>query len=351
MNDTYETSDGRAGAVELTPGQIDYRRQELRDLSRLNNAMFSWVCNDNLATTSFLSAIFDKTTPDADQCQATRPWDLTIQGDFYLLQRLGRFIYIVVGDAAGHHAHAGALKVFVAAALKQIFDGTSLFRTLTAETVLHELRYRFVEVGRVALKDEGAPLSGGANVIVVRIDIRKSAITYASAGLPVFAIGSDWSFDQCGRYSEEKGVRFPRSLEEPSDFTPHSGTVRSENTSYLAFVTDGFRTLKRLEYNGAEVSEPFFNDDHVKAALLATVGPEELRPTPQQMAESLVAAARGFRKGYMIPEDRDDDRLVVIVDVGQARATPPKQSRAARFRHMANSISSLGRKRFPSSTS
>jgi stage II sporulation SpoE-like protein len=340
MNNDDEAKPGPVQAAELSPAE----RLELKDLSRLNSAMFSWVCSDNLAMTSFLAAMFDKTDPSIDKCEATRSWDMTLQGDFYLLQRLGRFIYVVAGDAAGHHAYAGALKVFVAAALKQVFEDSSWYRALTAESVLHELQDRFFDVGKVALKDDGIPLSGGANVVVVRIDIENRAITYASAGLPVFTISSRWRIEQHGKYSEGKGVSFPQSLEAPSDFKPEAGSVPTERIDYLAFVTDGFRNLKRLGCCGTEVADPFFTDEDVKAALLGAVtklANGQSRPTPQQVAGSLITAARRFREGYMIPEIRDDDRLVVVMDVQQAAAEPPVQTRAAWWRNMANFFSSL----------
>ena len=82
MNSIDDTDTSPPQAVELSPEQVDYRRRELNDLSRLNNAMFSWVCSDNLAMTPFVAAMFDKTDPIADKCKATRSWDMTIQGDF-----------------------------------------------------------------------------------------------------------------------------------------------------------------------------------------------------------------------------------------------------------------------------
>jgi hypothetical protein len=61
--------------------------------------------------------------------------------------------------------------------------------------VLGELRNRFFAVGEAALhEDEGQPLCGGVGVVVVRIDTGRGLIsgpiTYASAGLPVFKLGT-----------------------------------------------------------------------------------------------------------------------------------------------------------------
>jgi Stage II sporulation protein E (SpoIIE) len=337
MNDDDEAT---AQPTQADPSRTEVAREELKDLSRLNNAMYRWVYSDNLATTSFLAAMWDMTDPSKDKCEVSRSRDMTIQGDFYFLQRVGRLTYIIVGDAAGHDAYAGGLKIFIAAALKEVFERASWFWALTAEEVLQELRTRFLAVGKAALQDH-EQLYGGATMVVVRIDRRLRATTYASAGLPVFTISSAGEFKCFGKYSDIEGISFPESLQSTSDLKPDAGTVPTEGVDFLAFVTDGFRSLQRLACCGAEVPGPFFGQDGVENALVSAsldaVGKD--RPDPQQVAERLVHAARKFREGYMIPDSRDDDRLVVVVDVERAVTEPPDPGRSAWWRSMTHLLS------------
>jgi hypothetical protein len=336
--------------VELSPGQVAYRRQELKDLSRLNRAMFRWVYSGDPTAMSFFAAMFDKTDPSKDGCEATRSWDMTIQGDFYLLQRVSDILYIVVGDAAGHHAYAGALKVFVAAALQQVFERSPWFWSAppSAAVVLQDLESRFLAVGKTALEDDfGEPLSGGANMVVVRIDMRGGGTSYASAGLPVFALGPAPLLKKFGDYSDGRGISFPKNLQHFTKFDPESGPLPTEGVDFLAFVTDGFRVLRRFPIANGDATEAgideFFGDDGVKTALLnMMLGPPEaeLRPSADQVAERLVDSARQFRKGFMIPEAHDDDRLVVVVDIQKAQRAAADEPRFWSLRRIPNPFSS-----------
>jgi Stage II sporulation protein E (SpoIIE) len=333
---------------ELSPTQVAFMLEELKDLSRLNAAMFRWVFSERPVDKGFFAALFDKTDPDKDGSLSARSSHIGIQGDFYLLRRLGRYIYVVVGDAAGHHAYAGGLIVFVLAALQQVFGEAGWWRSLTALDVLAELRNRFFDVGRAALhEDGGQALRGGANVAVVRIDTRGGPATYASAGLPVFAFGSAAALRMFGDYQDSKGIGFPQDLQPPLKFQPESGRLPTKGADFLAFVTDGFRGLRRAPAAtgdaAVEGSEAIFGDDRVKAALLSMT-PEvvdpQTRPSAHQVAEKLVGDARQFRKGHAIPEPPDDDRLVVIVDLLEAQR-PPEKLPGARWRWIARFLAGI----------
>ncbi len=308
--------------------------EELGDLSRLNAAMFRWVFSEGPVEKSFC-ALFDKTDPEKDGCVSMRSSHIGIQGDFYLLRRLGRFIYIVVGDAMGHHAYAGGLIVFVLTALHQAFENAGWWRPLTAVDVLNELRNRFIAVGRAALHERGRqPLRGGANLTVVRIDTQRGPVTYACAGLPVFALKSQPLLQPVGEYQDSKGIGFPQDLQPPPAFEPEAGTLPTDGVEFLAFVTDGFRGLQRDPAgNGPDAAEGrdrIFGDPRVREALLSMMpaaADPQTRPSACQVAQKLVDAAREFRRGYKIPEPHDDDRLVVVVDLREARHPPDEVRR------------------------
>src|ERR1700733_2502326 len=128
--------------------RVKVMRQELSDLSQLNAAMFRQIFSGEPLEKEVFAARYDKTNPKEDGCITARGWDLRIEGDFYLVKRVHGFVYIIVGDATGHHAYAGGLKVFVAAALQNIFDRFQKKRRVPTSTeVLKKLNKFFYRVG------------------------------------------------------------------------------------------------------------------------------------------------------------------------------------------------------------
>ena len=312
----------------MSEARIDAVRDELNNLSRLNAALFRWVFSGESVEREFFAARFDKTDPVADGCDVSRGWDLRIEGDFYLVKRLHGAIYVIVGDATGHHAYAGGLKVFVAAALQRIFvDFDRDRQSPPAAKVLERLGAFFCEVGLAAITENPEqPLNDGADVVVVRIDLGPDrVVSYASAGLPVLALGADMAVPYSA-FRNGKGVRFPATVTEAESQVPISrGTIAADGIDFLAFVTDGFHNLARKPRLGqdrgaAQVSQPeHFGEERVKAELAAALRHVRLKPPASRPAaiitEELVAAARDFRRGYGIPEHYDDDRMVVVVDL------------------------------------
>lgn len=316
---------------DISKERVEAMRRELSDLSQLNAAMFGQMFSDELAKKEFFAAEYDKTDRMRDDCDVTRGWDLRIEGDFYLVKRIHNYIYVIVGDATGHHAYAGGLQVFVAAALQSIFDYfTKRGRPPTSTKVLNELNQFFVRVGRAALIETKKPLEHGTDAIVIRVETTRKTrngttkkITFASAGLPVIALSSNGPVSYGYNFRDSKGISFPVDLETATQFEPEKGSIDIRNTRFLAVVTDGFRGLerepRRTEAAGGMGATETFGDARVRRALVSAVATvakvHAIQAPAAAIASALVESARGFRRGYMIPETSDDDRLVVIIDL------------------------------------
>lgn len=295
-------------------------RQELNDLSQLNAAMFRQIFSGDSTEKGLFAARYDKTNPEADSCSAERGWDLRIEGDFFLVKHAHDSIYIIVGDATGHHAYAGALKVFVAAALQNIFDSfAKKKRAPTGSKVLKELHAFFAKVGEAALiEDSNKPLHHGVDAIVIRIRPGAKAVTCASAGLPLFKVGPK-GIVRVGDFNDQDGINFPTSLEITVPFEPKDVPLDVRETRFLAVVTDGFHDLRRV----VDGNPQSFGETGIRTALQGALARRKTGHSRGQspaavVASTLVAAAKAFRKGYMIPEEKDDDRLAVVVDLRAA---------------------------------
>ena len=308
--------------AEISIQRVEAMRQELNDLSQLNAAMFRQIFSGDSIEKGLFAARYDKTNPEADRCLAERGWDLRIEGDFFLVKHVHDSIYIIVGDATGHHAYAGALKVFVAAALQNLFDSfAKKKREPTASRVLKELHAFFLKVGEAALvEDSSRPLQHGVDAIVIRIRPEARAVTCASAGLPLFQVGPK-DIARIGDFNDQNGINFPSSLESAEPFDPKDIPLDVRETRFLAVVTDGFQDLRRIVSGNPQS----FGVAGIRTALQSAVPQCEIRQSRGQfpaavVASTLVAAAKAFREGYMIPEETDDDRLAVVVDLRAAWA-------------------------------
>jgi hypothetical protein len=311
---------------EISSARVEAMRQELTDLAQLNSAMFRQVFSGEPIEKGIFAHQYDKTDPERDECETTRGWDLRIDGDFFLVKQVHNFIYVIVGDATGHHAYAAGLKLFVAAALQSIFDRfLKKIRPPTGAKVLKKLHQFFFKVGEAALTENPEkPLQGGANAVVIRISPSSKAVTYASAGLPAFAL-SPSGLVRYGDFDDRLGISFPTDLQDDTKFAPLEGSMDVRDIRFLVMVTDGFRDLGRVSKNLASPSGQTgpterFGESCIQTTLINAAADLEYDQTSQpsaaaKMASSLAAAAKDFRKGYRIPEAADDDRLVVIVDL------------------------------------
>jgi hypothetical protein len=299
-------------------------RQELLDLSALNTAMFKEMFSSGFPHQSFLSAKFDVTNSQKDSCEIERTWDFRVEGDFYLVKRVKNCVYVIVGDATGHSPYAGGLKLFVAAALKIIFDRfETSHRAPSGAKVLRALNSYFVDVGRRALDRTGEThrLQDGADAVIVRFELDRRKVTFASAGIPVVALRSGRSINY-GDFDNTRGVRFPDRQIHKMAFEPLLGRIDMRKSRFLAIATDGFRNLKRVargSKNPDFVALDSFGDAAIREALLTAVESIDLGQNPTHpagtIASALVRAAQIFRKDHKIPEMADDDRLVVIIDL------------------------------------
>jgi hypothetical protein len=331
-----------------SPMQVEYILDEIKQLSRLNSALFRWVFSTDRTDEDFFAALFDRTHAGNDNCVSERFSHVGIQGDFYLVRRVGRYAYIVAGDATGHHAYAGGLIVFLLSILQQIFASVRWWRALTAVDLLSEMNKRIVSVGRAALRDKDSEgLYGGANLIVLRIDAMSDEVLYASAGLPVYVVGPtlEPQVRQFGDFADAKGLRFPQDLQAPAPPAPDFGRLPAQGGEYLAILTDGFRALRRApaepDAPPKEGSDAIYGDERACSALRQSArlaAHPETRPSAKQVAERLVNSAVKFRRGHAIPEVHDDDRLVVVIDLRELRRPP--EVKPVRLR-MANLIAQV----------
>ena len=234
----------RARYNEISTKRFSVMEDEFHQLSKLNSAMFNRVFRNQLDPTSFFWAEYDKTSPKDDECTAPRLWNVRMAGDFYIVRRVHDAIYAVVGDATGHHAYAGGLQVFVAVAMERIFDQMERAsqRAAPAEVVRYLLDF-FHNVGAAAIPED--PLEGGASLVVIRVDLDASrTVHYASAGLPVYALGAKGLPRTFGAFHEFKSVMF---AEEENPMVPLHGTIDSGDLLFLVCVTDGFKDLGRAK--------------------------------------------------------------------------------------------------------
>jgi hypothetical protein len=305
--------DARAKLLRRRLGTVE---DELRNLVELNRALLHRLVDNESVAAKIYAAEFDRTDPKADDCEAFRAWKGEARGDFYLARRLSQSIYFVVGDATGHHAHAEGLKLFAVTALDRIFEEFARVRVVPeAIQIVNELDRWFLAPKTRMTKE--ANFTGGANIVVVRVDAAPDqAIAYASAGLPIYALGEQ--FERHGSFRDFDGVRFD-PVESP---TRKRGKIEVKGVDFLAIVTDGFRALgRRACNNNGQRSNArrieLFGDGRVKEALqqgyrsLDSIG----QSPALRIVKALTEKARRFRRGFCIPEDHDDHRLVLIVDL------------------------------------
>jgi hypothetical protein len=320
------------GTDRISKSRVQFMRQELSDLSQLNAAMFRQIFSGEPVERALFCARYDKTDPDRDGCFVDSGWDLRTEGDFHLVKQIRNFVYIIVGDATGHHAYAGGLKVFVAAALQNIFDRLEKrTRAPTSTEVLRELNDFFFRVGKAALIDKDAkPLQHGTNAVVIRVERARKKATYASAGLPVFALNSDGMTSYGHEFRDSEGIGFPAKPQKKARFDPKKGSIDLRKIRFLAVFTDGFISLERKRRSGG--SSQSFGKKRVLDALTKAINglkaDQTTQPAAKKIASAVVKAARKFRNEHWIPETSDDDRLVVVVDL-DSKLLPDRPSRGS----------------------
>ncbi|WLA74088.1 SpoIIE family protein phosphatase [Bradyrhizobium diazoefficiens] len=319
---------GKGGSLRAKKQRVRAMHEELLDLSVLNAVLFEELSASSFAYDRMITTRFDFTDPKRDRCQVEKHWDLRTEGDFFLVRMLGQSIYFVVGDATGHNAYAGGLKVFIAAALKGIFERLELGRREpTCARIINELRNYFDHVAAKSLQvsNQTRQLQDGADLVVLRVDLERRKVSFASAGIPIIALGSPEP-SIYGRFDSTKGIRFPDPAGASLGSTPVVGSIDARKFGFLAIVTDGFRNLRRLPVGSRRTNRrkmDGFGDEATTRALVRGVRRAAIRPgkSTDQIAASLINAAREFRKNHKLPETADDDRLVVVIDIAKALAT------------------------------
>jgi hypothetical protein len=297
-------------------------RDEIKPLSRLINAMFNDIQSVSNGIDKYYASKFDHLNPRKENILNTGPSDFEVQGDFYLIKRSADgHMYIVFGDATGHFAYAGGLKLFIASKLLRVFDQQrgKKSRPLTAELIVKALDGEFQRVGRAALHaNRRKPLEDGASMVVVRIHPTRKMAEYASAGIPVRTITLDGELKQYG--GRPISLLFPSSLQRKRPLKPDVGSFTIDKTAFLAFVTDGFENLGRAKFKDVDQPDETMGQTAVEKALRGPFRralPGDV--TAADIAESVVRRARHWRKNHFIPESADDDRLVLVFDVRRLR--------------------------------
>jgi len=316
---------------ELTR-RLRLAHDEIRPLSLLIKAMFNDVRDVTSIFNKYYESKFDHLDPEEEQLLNKRHSYFEVEGDFYLVRNArSGYVYIVFGDATGHFAYAGGLKLFIAMGLKRIFDRhlNSKTKPLTAEQVVMALDDEFQRVGRAALRDNRRkPLEHGANLIVIRIHPADQTADYASAGIPARAIMSDGTLKQYGEMLDAKSLMFPSSLRPKRRLTPEVGTFSIDQVAYLAFVTDGFQNLGRSNKKGTDEPDETMGHNAIDKALLRPFKQKPLGElTASHLVDSVIRQARNWRRNYFVPETTDDDRLVLVFDVRRFRVARLKKTR------------------------
>lgn len=303
---------------DYQPNRCRALKDELEQLSWLNRAMFERLFDGHVATSDWISHAFDRTDPARDECSAERNSDLRIDGDFFLIKQVDPYVYIIVGDATGHHAYAGGLKVFIAAAVQRIFDSLAAEPPPEPGSIVELLQNVFSLVGGAQAGEVELGARGGANIAVVRIATTDGhSISYASAGLPIYALAKEGNATKLGEFSDLKGVRFPSSNDVVAPSIVSSDGPQAHDCAFLAIFSDGFRDHARQRPGQGAPTNEFFRAKSVLDVLEATVAREngEQVVSAHTLVEAVIAAAREFRKGCLVPEIGDDDRLIVVIDL------------------------------------
>jgi hypothetical protein len=316
----------KKAALERIRNQLARVQGELKPLSRLIKAMFNDIDTNTRSISMYYAAKFDRTEPRKEQILNKKRTDMEIEGDFYLINATSDgYVYIVFGDATGHFAYAGGLKLFIATALQRIFDrniGISK-KTSTAAHVVRALSDEFQRVGEAALRDNRRkPLEDGANLIVVRVHPGARRVDYASAGVSVTAIAEDGGVKPYGGMFDrpKKSLRFPTSLRHRRELKPIIGSFGTERIAFLAFVTDGFENLGRSTSKDPRHPVKKLGRDAVNRALRRPFKRKKQPVKADGLVESVVRCARNWRRDHFVPEDADDDRLVLAFDIRGFRA-------------------------------
>lgn len=315
---------GDAGVGSDASNVVELRQRvlaiekELRELAELNHAIFPLIVGGDGLPPGVFAARFDRTFSDADELSSQEQLPLRTQGDFYVVRRIENSVYFVVGDATGHHARAGGLKLFAAVMLARIFDECERERLEPAPIdILNRLDQRFLVS---AMADEAGGVSGGANMVVIRTDIAHRRISFASAGLPVRSLGRGGRYH--GRFDEFNGVKFHQIGVPPRIKKRICRNINSEGISFLAIVTDGFHALARKylspPHAGDTSADEKFGPRRITQALrrgyTSPARPAGVFPATY-IANELTVAAKRFRSNRQIPEEFDDHRLVVVIDL------------------------------------
>lgn len=302
--------------------------KELKDLSPLIRAMSDdyseelFNLSDDLA--SGVVAMFDHLDPKKDKCLNKEPWDSSIEGDFNFTRMTpSGHVFVIFGDAHGHFAHASGLRLFVAASLKRIFDRHGDSRVPTALALINDLNNEFLRVGCDALRRNASqPLRGGTNLVVLRIHPGTKTADYASAGIPLMWLTAKGAAHEKGKMlNYDKFLMFPEKAQ-PKDegqktTTLTKGTILLTNIAYFVMFTDGFEGLGRLSSAKSKERPEKLGRSNLIAAL--TKAFHRPKRTAKKLSQAIVSCAQNWRKGYFVPEQLDDDRLVLVVDLEKFR--------------------------------
>ncbi len=317
----------KSSKVKMLGRAITALENDLRHLAELNRVIFPVIVGSAGLPGDVLVARFDSAAPKSSELL-----HLPAQGDFYFARRIDNSIYLVVGDATGHHAHAGGLKLYMATMLTRLFEKCEREKTLLSPTkILKQVDAWFSIATQSPTED-----LGGAQLVLIRIDMAApSSIRFASAGLPVYALGPD--LDEYGAFNEFNRVQF-RPAGEQAKSKRQVGEIAARKACFLVVATDGFHGLKRRvraarRGRGKSGGDESFGLRGVKRALrrgykAAAAGSAAVCPA-ERIADALTESAKRFREGGP-PKDYDDDhRLVVVVDLGAVWRMAETEAEAA----------------------
>ena len=156
VSDPYEDR-YRCGIAECENEAIlKYAKMEHRELAKISKliaGLFHLHSESRDLEEGYYYATYDRTLPDELPEAARKGRSGALDGDFFWVRTFDDALVIVFGDAMGHFAYAGGLKMLVGSALSRVAEKHEAGQEVRAKDILSRIAYVFDQVGRASLED------------------------------------------------------------------------------------------------------------------------------------------------------------------------------------------------------
>ena len=260
-------------------------------------------------------------------------------GDFYWARRGKKYAVIVVGDASGHNAYAAMISAVIGLKLNEIWRTeiqksisgkhaktqesaasacgvalrlATLFQGVIAEAT-NTLRQMAAEAPRSRLLEAAISTIEYDGYVAAFIVLNRDGVEIVSMGIPVFLVPSRGKPGKpIGEFSDF-GVKQVSAKWTP-DGMPSSETV-PETARFLVAMTDGI--LKEGENK---------NRRYGMEGIERSLARSGTMKNPKHLVQHAFAAVEKHRKSAR-SSGKDDDRLIMAVDLGFWRKSLQKKSK------------------------